>query len=299
MQASRRSSATKKLTPLSSATADLLNSEPPAWMMEEQNVPPALSPRKSNLLQKKIRLGSGRSTTASAAEDPIARFSTLRSFKSTSSILGSRKSKSSVKGNDQVAEDDDFRRSMGAGTKKLSAKDAAPSPSSTRDLADFLRTSAPPLDRSSSSRTRSSTTGSIETATSGSARIMRAMVSKVGNGSRASLVRSNSGSSQQQRSIKEAVSPGAGSQFGDASLWRSNVLSPEGHEQEEALYESVSLRATDSLRHHSIASGRLPSPTSPGKFPRSASQESSLASLQLQRQPSVLSSPPSPVTSPR
>ncbi|ORY90177.1 hypothetical protein BCR35DRAFT_323672 [Leucosporidium creatinivorum] len=280
---------------------DLLNSEPPAWMMDEQNVPPAPSPRKSNLLQKKIRLGSNRPSTA-PADDPTARFSTLRSFKSTTSILGSRKSKSSAKGSDQFADDDDFGRSIGAGTKKLSAKDAAPSPSSTRDLADFLRTSAPPLDpldRSSSSRTRSSTTGSIETATSGSARIMRAVVSKVGsNGSRASLVRSNSGSSQNQRSMKEAVSPGAGSQFGDASLWRSNVLSPEGHEQEEALYESVSLRASESIRTHSNASGRMSTPSSPGPIPRSASQESSLASFQLQRKPSVLSSPPSPVMSP-
>lgn len=263
--------------------------------MQEDEPKPVQSPsRKTNILQKKVRIGSTRS---SAETDPTARFSTLRSFKSSSSILGRSKSSKNSTSAD-LFRDDDFRQLIGAKPQKLVAKDSAPSPSSTRDLADFLRSSAPPastLSRSASSRGRSSTTGSIETATtSGSARILRAVRA---GASRASLIRSDSGSSQHQRSIKEAVSPGAESMF-DASLWRSDVLSlPNGYEHEESLHETVSLKAAESMRGPQ-SSGKGRDPSSSAHPSRSPSTESSLASFPLQRNNSVLASPTSTQVAP-
>lgn len=278
-----------QFNPFARRSQDLLNSEPPAWMTQEDDPKPVQSPsRKTNILQKKMRIGSTRS---SAETDPTARFSTLRSFKSSSSILGRSKSSKNSTSAD-LFRDDDFRQLIGAKPQKLVAKDSAPSPSSTRDLADFLRSSAPPaptLSRSASSRGRSSTTGSIETATtSGSARILRAV--KAG-ASKASLIRSDSGSSQHQRSIKEAVSPGAESMF-DASLWRSNLSLPNDHEHEESLHETVSLKAAESMRRPQ-SSGNRRDPSSSAPPSRSPSAESGLASFPLQRNNSVLASPSS------
>lgn len=97
----------------------------------------------------------------------------LRSTKSSSSLAKEPK-------------DDTFARTLSPQTRKLTAKGAQNVSESTRDLADFLRSSEPPISpngRSNSSRGRSSTAASIETATSASnSSRIKNVIGKIGGG---------------------------------------------------------------------------------------------------------------------
>ncbi|GAA5855077.1 hypothetical protein JCM8547_002371 [Rhodosporidiobolus lusitaniae] len=162
---------------------DILNSEPPEWMSSPpaplEPIEVVSAPQRSGTFGRKLRQRFGSSTgNSSSSDDPQAAFSTLRPSRSAGNLLSlgglrkmggnSHSSKRSLAGSvagesASISRDDltaslnghggkedldDFARLLppvSAPVRKLSAKDATSSTSdSTRALADFLRSSAPP-----------------------------------------------------------------------------------------------------------------------------------------------------------
>ncbi|GAA5914443.1 hypothetical protein JCM5296_002140 [Sporobolomyces johnsonii] len=212
---------------------DMLNSDPPDWMVENEPVPVSV-PKRHATLQKKIR---SKLSSTPLEDDPHAGFTTLRrrGSKNTSPLRATRSAgnlltnfrnrtntlTSRISGGDrshddlalpgtappipssfsqeQVGDDDDaFTRSLGppsaptrtlsaAPMRKLSAKEATSTATTTRELAEFLRTSEPPLSVSSSNtslaNTEASSLRSHSTSGRGHARSNRSLKDSEGNSS--------------------------------------------------------------------------------------------------------------------
>ncbi|GAA6002631.1 hypothetical protein JCM10207_007602 [Rhodosporidiobolus poonsookiae] len=155
---------------------DILNSEPPEWLTREpatlEPIEVHEAPVPTRGFTKKFRQRFATSSpSATGEDDPQAAFSTLRSSRSAGNLLGSlRKGSLASRTPSNRSRDDLHQRSDAAFSslhsvpatvpvdefarlppqpplRKLAAKDASTSAtSSTRDLADFLRSSGPPVD---------------------------------------------------------------------------------------------------------------------------------------------------------
>ncbi|BGP36332.1 hypothetical protein JCM10449v2_000232 [Rhodotorula kratochvilovae] len=164
---------------------DMLNSEPPDWMVQTpprasidpEPLPPAQPKRSVTLTKLRQRFGStgpAQDSPALPAADSFSGLSTLRTSRSASNLLSSLRGRLGGGANGANRSRDDFSDttapSMLPGsasqsslayanpndsfaafdplppmpTKKLAAKEAYTACASTRDLADFLRSSGPP-----------------------------------------------------------------------------------------------------------------------------------------------------------
>lgn len=249
--------------------ADLLNSDPPEWVTKQNSTPitPDLPKKKSFL----ARFGSRARRNDSSLDDGDSRldnFTTLRSPKSSSSLLSAslkkkHPGKTSFEWLPAETESPRLISPPSPSTKiKTSyvAKEARAGGDSSAELVNFLRQGPPQLKPQSfhsafdsspspahSTRQRSSTTTSFDTASSGHggpATILKAVVSKVSTQARrASLIRSDSGHSLRQiLSMSPATSPDLSN---SANAWRSSVL---GDEEPETVRETVSPKAIELAR---------------------------------------------------
>ncbi|KAK4701044.1 hypothetical protein P7C70_g5192, partial [Phenoliferia sp. Uapishka_3] len=214
---------------------DLLSSDPP-WSINEIPLLPLPTSHSKQSFGRKF-LGRRRMGSTPVADSEHGNGG-LRSTKSSGSL-------------GKVPNFDDFSLSLSPQTKKLTAKGAEGRTESTRDLADFLRQSEPPLEATppKSMRGRASTAASYETSTTNSSRLNAAMSRSTG---RSEERRKKESDETELIIVSNPTNPETSSLgSGISGIWRGLSEFPG---LPSPTHETVSPSASERVYQHSLSS---------------------------------------------